>query len=167
MSMSSPTPKPVVTLTRADFLAFPIWEYCDENSTPGQDETWVRPVDTQTVPRQSYAIVAAEFRAACGGVYEGSIAVSWLQEPAEFFNGMILHEEDRFLIPDPELVFFDRALAQLMEGLGLTENQLFPLSFTLKVPFAGESKCRSGLLDGRKANGNEPEPLDKGQMTFW
>src|SRR4051794_13393492 len=82
-----PTPdtrKPAQSLTTADLDAFPIWQFADdEEGIEGRDETWVRPVDARSVPRRSYTIVAADFRAACGREFRGHIAVSRLEDPAE------------------------------------------------------------------------------------
>lgn len=161
------TPKPVGSLTLADLAAFPIWEYEDEGGFEGRDETWVRPVEALTVPRRSYVIVAAGFRAACGREFQGSISVSRLEEPAEFLNGVIHARGESYLIPDPENAFFDRAMVALLDGLGLPRPELFPIAFTLRVAFEGEAECRVGVLDGRRAGGDQPGGSDRGQMTFW
>ncbi len=155
-------PKPVGSLTLVALAAFPIWEWDDEGE--GQDETWIRPVDARTVPKGSYTLVAAGFRAACGREFEGNVAVSRLGEAADVFNGVIHEGESFYLIPGPELAFFDRAMADLLNGLGLSESDLFPVSYTLRVPFEGEFACRSGILKGRKTGINQTV---KRQMTFW
>jgi hypothetical protein len=153
-STSMPFPprvsKPVELLTLADLAAFPIWEWADEGEFEDRDETWVCPVDAQTVPRRSYTMVATRFRAACGREYLGNMSVSRLEDPAELFNGVIYEGERFYLVPNPELVFFDHAMASLLDGLGLSKTELFPIAFTLRVPFDGEPECRSGILDGRK-----------------
>ena len=165
MALTPLTPKPVGSLTLADLAAFPIWEYADdEEGLEGRDETWVRPVDARAVPRRSYVLVAAGFRAACGREFEGTISVSRLEEPSEIFNGVIHGGEDYYLVPNAELAFFDQALTDLLTGLGLSESELFPIAYTLRVPFDGEWECRSGILEGRKADTTRS---GEGQLTFW
>jgi hypothetical protein len=158
--------KSVRLLTLADLAAFPIWEF-DEEGLAGRDETWIRPVDARSVTARSYTLVAADFRAACGREYEGLIAVSRLEEPAEFFNAVIHEGDGSYLVPNPELALYDRAMANLLDGLGLSKAALFPLDDMLRVPFEGEPRCRSGILDGRKADENRPGDRDESQMTFW
>lgn len=166
-----PTPdarKPARSLTPADLDAFPIWQFADdEEGIEGRDETWVRPVDARSVPRRSYSIVAADFRAACGREFTGHIAVSRLEDPAEIFQGVIHNGDGSFLVPNPELAFFDRAMSDLLNGLGLSRTELFPITYTLRVPFDSEWGCRSGILDGREAGTEPPGRPDSGQMTFW
>jgi hypothetical protein len=146
------TSKPIESLTLADLAAFPIWEYDDEGVIEGRNETWVRPIDSRTVPGRSYTIVAADFRAACGRESQGFLHVSRLEDPAEFFNGVIHEGNGSYLIPNPDLIFFDRAMAKLLKGLGLSEPKLFPITFSLRVPFDGERECRGGILDGKQSD---------------
>jgi hypothetical protein len=168
MPIMPQTPKSVGSLTLADLAAFPIWEWADdEEGLEDRDETWVRPVDTRTVPKGSYTLVAVGFRAACGREFEGNISVSRLEETTEFFNGVIFQGADFYLIPNPELAFFEQAMTELLKGLGLSESELFPITFALRVPFDGEPNCRRGMLEGRKADMTQPGRPDQGQMTFW
>jgi hypothetical protein len=168
MSLTPHTRKPIQALTLADLAEFPIWEYADdEEGLEGRDETWVRPLAARAVPRKSYTIVAADFRAASGREYKGSITVSRVEDPAEIFNG-VLHEGDgSYLVPNPELVSFDRAMADLFSGLGLSESETFPITYTLRVPFDSEWECRSGVLDVRRVNTVRSKRPDEEQMSFW
>lgn len=168
MSLTPDTRKPVDLLTLTDLEAFPIWQYADdEEGLEGRDETWVRPLDARSVPRRTYTLVATDFRAACGREYQGNIAVSRLKDPAKISQGVI-HQGDRFyLVPNPELVCFDQAMAELLNGLGLLKSELFPIAYRLRVPFDGERECRSGTLDGRGAGTDQPGGTEPGQMTFW
>lgn len=168
MSPTLETRKPVQSLTLIDLAAFPIWKYVDdEEGLEGRDETWVRPVDAGAVPMRSYAIVAADFRASCGREFKGSITVSRLEDPAEIFQGVIHKGDNCYLVPNPELALFDRAMADLLNGLGLSKSELFPITYTLRAPFDGEWGCRSGILDGRAAETDPIRHPDNGQMTFW
>lgn len=170
MSPTLETRKPVTTLTLTDLDAFPIWEYAiDEEDVEGQDETWVRPVDARGVPWRSCAIAAADFRLSCGREYRGSIDVSRLDDRPEFHEGAI-HDADgiRFrLVPNPKFAFFDQAMSDLLNGLGLTESEVFPITYILRVPFEGEAGCRWGILRGRKTKAREIRHEDERQMTFW
>jgi hypothetical protein len=135
-------------LSLDDLATFPIWEFADdEEGLEGRDETWVRPVDSRAVPRRSYTIVAADFLASCGRRYKGYVAVSRLEDSDDIFNTVICEGDGFYLVPGPELAFFGRAMADLLNGLGLSESELFPITYRLTVPFDGEWGCRSGILE--------------------
>lgn len=54
------TRKPVTDLTADDLETFPVWEFAmDEENIPGRDETWVRPIDTATIPEGLSSISVA------------------------------------------------------------------------------------------------------------
>ncbi len=82
-TLSLKTRKPVGKLCRKDFDTFPIWQYADdEEGQEGMDETWVRPVDSASVPRRSYSF--------------GSVDLTWfpnaflMLEKAPDFQGLLL-----------------------------------------------------------------------------
>jgi hypothetical protein len=141
------TRKPVDILTLVDFVAFPVWEYADdEEAVEGQDETWVRPINTAIVPKRSYTHVAADFTAPCGKQYAGFVTVSTLNGPPDVCQGVILHAGDYLFVSNPEAMGFDKSRKILLNALGLTETEVFPLSFRLRVRVAGVTKYSGGVL---------------------
>ena len=68
-------------------------------------------------------------------------------------------------MPNPKLAFYDTAMAEFLKGLGLSESELFPITYNLRVPFDSEWECRSGML-AAKADRMKRQ-ADWHQMTFW
>ena len=60
--------KPVDQLTADDLVAFPVWEYVDDDGVGGadQDETWVRPVDTLPIHTAENRVIGTRVRFANG-----------------------------------------------------------------------------------------------------
>jgi hypothetical protein len=146
-TVSLRTRKPVDELTLGDFVAFPVWEYADdEEGVEGRDETWVRPVDTLVVPKGRYTHVAAEFAAPCGETFRGFVTVSTLDGPPDVCQGVVLHEHKYLFVSNPEASGFDQSRKHLLTTVQLTEAEMFPLSFRLRVPVAGDAKYRGGVL---------------------
>lgn len=141
------TRKPVDRLTLADFAAFPIWEYADdEEEVEGRDETWVRPVDSSVVPKGSYTHVAAEFTATCGKRFSGFVTFSTLDGPPDVCQGVVVHNRKQLFVSNPEACGFDESRKQLLTDIQLTEAEMFPLLFRLRVPVAGRAKYTGGSL---------------------
>ncbi len=141
------TRKPVDRLTLADFTAFPVWEYADdEEGVEGRDETWVRPVDSCVVPKASYTHVAAQFTAACGKRFHGFVTVSTLDGPPDVCQGVVVHNRKYLFVSNPEAFCYDESRKQLLTAVGLTEAKMFPLAFRLRVPVAGGAKYTDGTL---------------------
>lgn len=146
-AVSLRTRKAVDQLTLNDFGAFPVWEYADdEEGIDGRDETWVRPVNTAVVPKRSYTHVAADFTAVCGKGFAGFVTVSTLDGPPEVCQGVVLHGRDYLFVSNPEAFGFDESRKHLLNKLGLTESEVFPLTFRLRVAVAGEPKYSGGEL---------------------
>jgi hypothetical protein len=141
------TRKPVDQLTLDDFTAYPVWEYAtDEEGIRGRDETWVRPVDTVAVPKRSYTHVTADFTAASGKQFAGFVTVSTLEGAPEVCQGVILHGRESLFVSNPEAFGFKESRGRLLTTLDLTEAEVFPLSFRLRVPVAGRAKYQGGSL---------------------
>jgi hypothetical protein len=146
-TVSLNTRKPVGKLNRKDFDAFPIWQYADdEEGHEDRDETWVRPVDGTSVPRRAYCHVAVDFITPIEKKFFGFVTVSTLDGPPEVVQGTILHNRKSLFISNPEAFCFDDSRRDLLVGLGLTEDQVFPISFTLRVPVVGHVKYKGGTL---------------------
>ncbi len=147
MGITPATRKPVHLLTAADLAAFPVWEYADdEESVEGRDETWIRPVPVEVMPSRSYAIVAADFEAACGRRFQGYVFVSTLEGAPDACQGVIWSGSSGLFVANPEAVVYKGSRAELLAGLGVGEHELFPLSFRPRVPVEGMQGLWSGVL---------------------
>ncbi len=148
MTVTLKTRKPVDHLTASDLSTYPVWEFAlDEEGIEGRDETWVRPLSTQVVPKGQYSLqVAASFKAACGRTHIGFVDVATAEEPVVISGGVILHGSDYLVIPSPGMFGFGEARGKLLSRLGLSEPELFPMTFTLRVLVEGEQTYRTGVL---------------------
>jgi hypothetical protein len=108
--------------------------------------TWVRPVDTSIVPKGSYTHVAAEFTAICGKRFAGFVTVSTLDGPPDVCQGVVVHVGDYLFVSNSEACGFDESRKHLLTAVHLTEVEMFPLSFRLRVPVAGGGKHTGGVL---------------------
>jgi hypothetical protein len=141
------TRKPVQLLNSADFAAFPIWEYADdEEATTGRDETWVRPVDSAIIPRRSYTHAAADFTTASGQQLSGCVTVSTLDAKPEVCQGAIFHDKKTLFVSNTEAFGFQESRDELLQALGLAEKQVFPLRFRLRVQLTGKAEPLVGVL---------------------
>jgi hypothetical protein len=150
MRVTLETRKPVDHLTVSDLSTFPVWEFAlDEEGVEGRDETWVRPLNAQIVPKNMYSLqVAADFRAACGRTYSGFVDVTtanpkWASGPVDITVGVILHGTNYLPIPAPKGSFFQKA----RESLGLSDSELFPITYTLRALIEGEQALRTGVIN--------------------
>ncbi len=138
------TRKPVDQLTADDLAVFAIWEFAidEEGAEDGQDETWVRPVDSRVVPLDAWSLsVAADFRTSSGASSPGLVGVTTAQ-------GIELGHA--VLLPGGRYVFVEAhepdGRTRTADALNLAEHDVFPLTFTLRVPIEGESELRTGSL---------------------
>src|SRR5688572_20988439 len=92
--------KPINRITTQDLDAYPIWEFAtDEEDIEGRDETWIRPVPANSVPRNAHSLsVAADFVTSSGKVLPGIIGVTTV-DGLEFGHGALLVEGDYLFVP--------------------------------------------------------------------
>lgn len=141
------TRKPVHQLTLADLTTFPVWEYAlDEEGVEGRDETWVRPVDTPVVPKDGYTLVSADFTASCGRTFAGFVTLSTLDGPPDVCQGVVFHDRQYLCVSNPEACDFEQSRKDLLTTVRLTEGEMFPLSFRLRVPVADRANYTGGVL---------------------
>jgi hypothetical protein len=141
------TRKPVDQLTVDDFVAFPVWEYADDEEwIEGRDETWVRPVASSVVPKHSYTHVAAHLTAACGEQFDGFVTVTTLEGPPDVCQGVIFHGHEYLFVSNPEAFGFKESRQGLLATLGRTEAEVFPLTFRLRVAVEDDALYSGGML---------------------
>jgi hypothetical protein len=135
-------------LELVDLETFPIWEYAtDEESVPGRDETWVRPLKANAIPVNSYSLsVAAEFTLANGTRMQGMVNTNY-QAVLEIGYASLMTNHDFHLVPRGDEAFAKSERATLIRELGLHEKLIFPIRYRLLALAENESKLRTGLYD--------------------
>lgn len=149
------TRKPVNKLTAEDLETFHIWEYAtDEEQVPGRDETWVRPVENEKIPRGAHSqLVTTDFTTATGCEIRGFMTVTTAQKEAEIRPGAVIAE--KYLV----LPAVSREVAvrvgytwslkdrdALLEALASKEADVFPIRYRLTAVIAGEESVREGSI---------------------
>jgi len=150
------TRKPVNELSVEDLLAFPIWEFAtDEEDVQGQDETWVRPVRHNQVPREAYSqLVATDFTTAGGMRLQGFMTVS-TAEGTEVTAGAVVGEGAYHVLPSMSeeraqkegLSWAVQSRKKLVEALHGSAGCVFPMAYRLRVAIRGEKTARSGVVE--------------------
>jgi hypothetical protein len=156
VSATLKTRKPVVNLTVTDLRIFPLWEFAiDEESKGDQDETWVRPVNCDTIPRGAYSqIVASDFSTVAGRDLQGFMVVTTARGEVKITAGAVVGRVGYRVLPNVsrnlaaaskhEWVLRERD--RLCRALNAKEADVFPLRYSLRVPIRGEQEVRTGML---------------------
>jgi hypothetical protein len=131
MRPTSDTRKPIDDLTSEDLDAFAVWEFAeDEEHIEGRDETWVRPLIVDRIPRRiSPCGVRAELVTAAGEVLRGLVWVTAREE----------------LIADAAAGFSEGRYGYLHPA-DLEKKALFPIFYRLAVAFDLEERPRTGSI---------------------
>lgn len=146
METTLQTRKPIDALTSKDLEAFTIWEFAmDEEADDEQDETWVRPLERATIPRDALSLsVAADFVAADGTPFVGIVAVSTDEEIA--FDGAGLLADGAYVYAAHGAKTPLRYKTSAASELGKPPGGIYPLRFTLRALLEGEAAPRSGIF---------------------
>jgi hypothetical protein len=139
------TRKPIDSLTVDDFTAFPIWEFAeDEEYVAGRDETWVRPVASNTVPLAADAVsVACDFKGPTSLKFDGFVILSTDMAQTNP-DGVVLLYRGRYF---PLSLGSEAAKRRSADLLGLPIGEVFPLSYEVRVRVDGELEARRGILE--------------------
>jgi hypothetical protein len=65
----------------------------------------------------------------------------------EIRGGVILHGSDYLIILCAEMFGYPEDQARLLVRLGLSEAEVLPIMYTLRVPVEGEPQPRTGSMD--------------------
>jgi hypothetical protein len=131
--------KQFADFTPDDFRRCPLWEFCsDEEDVEGQDETTAKPSEDTEVPGYSPGayLVAADFVLADGSPLEGFI---FSGEPDDF--GCV--QPNIFIAGQMFAFWFGisppsaQQLGTMYQRLGKSPEQVFPVSYTTRVPVNG------------------------------
>jgi hypothetical protein len=146
MEITLQTRKPVEALTREDLDAFSIWEFATgEEGDEGQDETWIRPLERATIPREADSLsVAADFMTADGTPFVGIVALSTDEGMA--FEGAGLLADGAYIYAAHGEKTPLRYKTSTASELGKAPAGIYPLRFTLRALLDGEAAPRSGIF---------------------
>jgi hypothetical protein len=139
MPPSVATRKPIDQLSIEDLESFPVWEFLtDEEDVEGMDETWVKPLQCESIPEDHFSItVATVFKLNCGFIYPGLICCN-TYAGFEVTAIALLTENDRFVFSEGTP---HRHIAEAFTTLGLGKEQVFPVRYSTRVP-----RLSTGLL---------------------
>lgn len=134
--------KPIDELTVEDFEVHPVWKFSMDEEEG--DETYVCSVETAVVPVDSdFQVyhVACDITVATGAQFTGFLQVSngEFHFPEPIVVGGI---EDYWCLDSPPA---RRERAKFDAFFGAEYSKLFPISWCLRVPFAGEAVKRCGV----------------------
>ncbi|MBI3097770.1 MAG: hypothetical protein HYY93_05915 [Planctomycetes bacterium] len=116
----------------------------DAEGVPGQDETWVKPIDGDRTPEHGFfGVVAAEFRAPNGTLYAGCMNVyhgvthdaAGSEMKVEISPGATLADGVQGEIPDG-----------VLDVLEFRHRDVFPLAWRLKACISWETDPRAGTI---------------------
>ena len=148
--------KPITKLTLDELRQYPLWEYAlDEEGIAGQDETWVRPVLRNTVPKNAYSQqVHSQFTTPSGVVFEGLMNVNTDEGTVEIIPGAIVGPQGYLVIPsasreDALANDYDWCVSErdaLLTALDRNEVEIFPIRYRLNILIAGEKDVREGEI---------------------
>lgn len=156
--LSSASRKPVVQLMPEDLNVFPAWEFClDEEGVEGQDETWVRPISSSTIPEEAWSvIVAARFMLNDGSEFDGFVDVTTastddladlLEEGAFDQPGAVVFIAAKQVhVPTKSDLNNNESRKELERALARDFNSIFPITYLLRMLVEGETQPRSGIL---------------------
>ena len=146
METTLQTRKPIDALTSEDLEVFAIWEIAmDEEAADAQDETWIRPLERATIPRDALSLsVAADFVAADGTPFVGIVALSTDEEMA--FDGAGLLADGAYVYAAHGAKTPLRYKTSAASELGKPPGGIYPLRFTLRALLEGEAAPRSGVF---------------------
>ena len=126
--------KPINQLAPSDFKKFKVWEY--KRSTDG-DETWVRPIKRIPVTKTIGRIIATEVTLANGETrwaLIGNVDAGNPRLTKHFATVSIMVNDGRFhLTRYHDHDYTDRGPDQLAKFLGLAKENVFPISYDLRL----------------------------------
>jgi hypothetical protein len=141
METTLQTRKQIDALTSEDLEAHMIWECAMEE----QDETWVRPLERATIPRDTAALsVVADFVTADGTSFVGIVALSTNEGIA--FDGAGLLAGGAYVYAARGERTPLRYKTSTASELGKPPTGIYPLRFTLRAMLDGEAAPRSGIF---------------------
>ena len=144
METTLQTRKPIEALTPADLDSHTIWE-CAMEADDNRDDTWIRPLASSTIPRDSGALsVAADFVTADGTRFAGIVGLS-TGEGIAIASGSLLADGAYVYAAHGEKTSI-RYKTSTASQLGKSPADIYPLRYTLRALLDGEAAPRSGIF---------------------
>ncbi len=141
MNIDLHTRRSIRKIARADFLAYPVWEWAiNEDHTHGLGESFVRPTDLASLPTgvaRQY-IVGATVTLNDGSALPGCVEVA-LRNKKAHMAPMFIFLQDRHLD-------FGGAETRTVLGHYLKRADAHPVRWQLAVPLDGEAAPRQGAV---------------------
>ena len=148
--------KPVDQLTADDLLAFPVWEYVNDDSLRhgDQDETWVRPVSGLPIDTAENRVIGTRVRLANGSsqvALLGNVDLASREKTTHFLvisflgaNGLGF-DLARYHDVDASR----RSPEALAEFLKLRVEDVFPIEYDFSELVLADGQVARGLIDAR------------------
>ncbi|QYF94824.1 hypothetical protein KY495_06465 [Massilia sp. PAMC28688] len=134
MTLDLETRRPVRLISRADFAAYPVWEWAiNEEESLGQGESILRPTSLDSVPlgMPGHFVVGATATLSDGSVLPACVEVHVRTNTAQLAPMFIL-------MPDRHLDFAGQATITVLTHYTKV-NGTRPVSWELAVPLAGKT----------------------------
>lgn len=147
MNTTLSTRKPVEDLSAADLEIFPVWEFVsdDGNQSDDEDETWVRPVASPSIPDEAASLCIAVAARLSGGLIYPAVLFGDAAQGLEVNGIALLTTRGRVLFhvsDSPQ----ETRLA--LRRLGLSQDQVLPLEFATRAPLSSTGQLVFGWFDG-------------------
>jgi hypothetical protein len=141
-------PRPVESLTPADFLKHRVWEFVS-NDEP--DETYVNPVERLPVSSLGSRIIGVQVQLASGRgawAFLGNVDVHDARRTHHFLTVSVLAQDDWFhLARYHDVDREERGPARLAWALGLRINEVFPIRYDIGTWVTGTADSLLGKID--------------------
>jgi hypothetical protein len=147
--------KSVGKLTADDLVAFPVWEYVNEDAgNSDQDETWLRPVDTLPIHSAEYRVIGTRIRLANGFAplaMLGNIDLARPDRTAHFLAISVFGPKgDTFdLARYHDADAGRRSPEALAAFLGLRVEDVFPIEYDIAGLVLAEPGAAQGVVEAR------------------
>jgi hypothetical protein len=154
MKPRAPIRKPVGLLTADDLVAFPVWEYINDDAGGGgdQDETWVRPVSRLPIDTAENRVIGTHVRLAngeCPLALLGNVDLFSREKTTHFltigFFGVQGHRFDLARYYDIDAS--RRSPEGLAAFLNLRLEDVFPIEYDISELVLADAHPARGLID--------------------
>jgi hypothetical protein len=141
--------KPVERLTPDDFEAHPVWEFLPE--TQDRDETWLSPVRKLPVDDLGGCLIGTNLRLASGQTvpaFLGNVSPQHIRKTQQFITVTVFRPDgQRFdLARYFDVDYHERGPAALAAFLGVSESEIFPISYDISESVTGLPETVSGTI---------------------
>src|SRR2546423_8317590 len=155
--------KPVTELTEADLHRHPVWEFdLGNEGNEDQDETWVTPVKRLPVKSMANRCIGTALRLANGSTVLGllgNVSLTHVRKTRQFILITFFSNDQRFFFSHADYPSSrETGAAALSHFLGLSESEIFPITYDLTGRAIGLDEVVRGTVNARP-----PEELDYGE----